>query len=87
MVVSAGNDAFTGYQSLWGSNLVETSSVSTGTLGMPGTFDSVLTVASAENSLEFSQYGASNILSWRTAMENVCQWSTWMRRERRMASA
>ena len=65
VVVSAGNDAFTGYQSLWGSNLVETSSVSTGTLGMPGTFDSVLTVASAENSLEFSQYGASNILSWQ----------------------
>lgn len=50
VVVSAGNDAFTGYQSFWGDNMVESSSVSTGTIGMPGTFDSVLTVASAENS-------------------------------------
>lgn len=51
VVVSAGNDAFTGYQSFWGDNMVESSSVSTGTIGMPGTFDSVLTVASAENSM------------------------------------
>ena len=49
VVVSAGNSSFTGYNSLWGGNMVESSSVSTGTLGMPGTFDSVLTVASAEN--------------------------------------
>lgn len=56
VVVSAGNEAFTGYQSYWGGDMVESSSVSTGTIGMPGTFDSVLTVASAENSftIEFS---------------------------------
>ncbi len=76
VVVSAGNDAFTGYQSLWGSNLVETSSVSTGTLGMPGTFDSVLTVASAENSLEFFPiWGFQHIElagpQWRTCANGV----------------
>lgn len=56
VVVSAGNEAFTGYQSYWGNDMVESSSVSTGTIGMPGTFDSVLTVASAENSfsIEFN---------------------------------
>ena len=37
VVVAAGNDASTGYRSLWGEGLVESSSVSTGTLGMPGT--------------------------------------------------
>lgn len=47
--VSAGNDGHTGVDSLWGDGMVKSSSVSTGTLGMPGTFDSVLTVASAEN--------------------------------------
>lgn len=57
VVVSAGNDAFTGYRSNWGGNLVESSSVSTGTLGMPGTFDSVMTVASMDSDAElcFSQ--------------------------------
>ena len=54
VVVAAGNDASTGYRSLWGDGLVESSSVSTGTLGMPGTFDSVLTVASMENPEEVS---------------------------------
>ena len=54
VVVAAGNDASTGYRSLWGDGLVESSSVSTGTLGMPGTFDSVLTVASMENPQEVS---------------------------------
>ena len=54
VVVAAGNDASTGYRSLWGEGLVESSSVSTGTLGMPGTFDSVLTVASMENPEEIS---------------------------------
>ena len=50
VVVSAGNDASTGYKSYWGDEMVKSSTVSTGTLGMPGTFDSVLTVASMENS-------------------------------------
>lgn len=50
VVVSAGNEAFTGNHSLWGGDMVKTSSVSTGTVGMPGSFDSVLTVASVENS-------------------------------------
>ncbi len=52
VVASAGNDAFTGYMSNWGGNLVESSSVSTGTLSMPGTFDSVMTVASMESDAE-----------------------------------
>ena len=47
--VSAGNDGFTGTESLWGDEQIKSTSVSSGTLGMPGTFDSVLTVASAEN--------------------------------------
>lgn len=62
VVVSAGNDASTAYNSYWGGDMVESSSVSTGTLGMPGTFDSVLTVASAENSHEICFQG--NSISW-----------------------
>lgn len=58
VVVSSGNEASTGYKSLWGDNMTKASSPSTGTVGMPGTFDSVLTVASAENmaSLNFNPY-------------------------------
>ena len=61
VVVSAGNDAFTGYMSNWGGNLVESSSVSTGTLGMPGTFDSVMTVASMDSDAEL-------------CFEKTCSW-------------
>ncbi len=59
VVVSAGNDAHTGYNSLWGYDYVKSDSVSTGTVGMPGTFDSVLTVASAENAYMFNVYSKS----------------------------
>ncbi len=62
VVVSAGNDAHSGVGSFWGENLVKSDSVSTGTIGMPGTFDSVLTVASAENSHIFNLYG--DVISW-----------------------
>lgn len=62
IVVAAGNDAFTGYQSLWGNEMVESSSVSTGTVGMPGTFDAVLTVASAENGTVAQV--ANNEITW-----------------------
>ncbi len=62
VVVSAGNEAHAGVGSFWGENLVKSDSVSTGTIGMPGTFDSVLTVASAENSHIFNLYG--NVISW-----------------------
>lgn len=62
VVVSAGNDAHSGVGSFWGDNLVKSDTVSTGTLGMPGTFDSVLTVASAENSQIFNLYG--NVIMW-----------------------
>lgn len=66
VVVAAGNDASTGYRSLWGDGLVESSSVSTGTLGMPGTFDSVLTVASMENpgEISFEALRGYNTVSW-----------------------
>lgn len=62
VVTSAGNDGHTGLNSFWGGNLVKSDSVSTGTLGMPGTFDSVLTVASAENSHIYNFYG--NAIMW-----------------------
>lgn len=62
VVVSAGNEAHAGVGSFWGGNLVKSDSVSTGTVGMPGTFDSVLTVASAENSHIFNLYG--DVISW-----------------------
>ena len=65
VVVSAGNDSFTGHNSLWGNNMVESSSVSTGTLGMPGTFDSVLTVASAENDRYYNASAGGNMLRWK----------------------
>lgn len=66
VVAAAGNDASTGYRSLWGDGLVESSSVSTGTLGMPGTFDSVLTVASVENDgeISFESMWGLNTVSW-----------------------
>ncbi len=62
VVVSAGNDAHTGVNSFWGDDLVKSDSVSTGAVGMPGTFDSVLTVASAENAQKFNTMG--NTISW-----------------------
>lgn len=62
VVVSAGNDAHSGVGSMWGNDMVKSTSVSTGTVGMPGTFDSVLSVASAENVSLPSFYG--NALSW-----------------------
>ncbi len=60
VVVAAGNDAHSGANSLWGSDLVKSDSVSTGTVGMPGSFDSVLTVASVENSHIFNHLSSSN---------------------------
>ncbi len=59
VVVSAGNEAHSGANSLWGDNMVKSDSVSTGTIGMPGTFDSVLTVASVENSHIFNHLSNS----------------------------
>ena len=73
VTVSAGNDSFTGYNSLWGDNLVESSSVSTGTLGMPGTFDSVLTVASAENARYYDVYSGGNRLYWTDSDGSIGQ--------------
>jgi len=59
VVVSAGNEAHSGLNSFWGDNMVKSDSVSTGTIGMPGTFDSVLTVASVENSHIFNHLSNS----------------------------
>ena len=47
VAVSAGNSYFSGWGSLWGDNMVKSTSVDTGTIGMPGSFDAPLTVASA----------------------------------------
>ena len=49
VVIAAGNASFSGDKSLWGNNMVKSSTVATGTVGSPGTYDPVLTVASAEN--------------------------------------
>ena len=57
VVVSAGNSAFSGSNSLWGDNMVKSTSVDTGTIGMPGSFDAPLTVASAENTAVFYRNG------------------------------
>ena len=67
VVVSAGNDAHTGANSLWGYNYVKSDSVSTGTIGMPGTFDSVLTVASAENAYIFNVDGT--VMTWQDSRD------------------
>ncbi len=69
VVVSAGNDGHTGVNSFWGDDLVKSDSVSTGTVGMPGTFDSVLTVASAENARMFNTRG--NTISWCDRMIGI----------------
>lgn len=69
VVTSAGNDAHTGVGSLWGDDLVKSDTVSTGTVGMPGSFDSVLTVASVDNDYEFNIYRSygDHILRWFNA--------------------
>lgn len=62
VVVAAGNQGHSGLNSLWGDDMVKSDSVSTGTLGMPGTFNSVLTVASMENSQNANVGGS--IITW-----------------------
>lgn len=62
VMVSAGNQGYSGLDSLWGDGMVKSDSVSTGTLGSPGTFDSVLTVASMENS-EYVNF-EDNVITW-----------------------
>ena len=57
VAVSAGNDGFSGEGSLWGDNMVKSTSVDTGTIGFPGSTDAPLTVASAENAAIFYVYG------------------------------
>ena len=61
MIASAGNCAFSGYNSNWGDNAVNAEHPSTGTIGMPGTFDSVLTAGSADNT---AQYSAECYIKW-----------------------
>ncbi len=62
VAVSAGNSYFSGWGSLWGDNMVKSTSVDTGTIGMPGSFDAPLTVASVENAAVF--YTQGNALSY-----------------------
>ena len=83
VVVAAGNDASTGYRSLWGDGLVESSSVSTGTLGMPGTFDSVLTVASMENPQEvsFDAIRGLSTVSWYNRAQGFRQFFVYQEAE------
>ena len=83
VVVAAGNDASTGYRSLWGDGLVESSSVSTGTLGMPGTFDSVLTVASMENpeEISFEALRGYNTVSWYNRAQGMRQYFAYQEAE------
>ncbi len=83
VVVAAGNDASTGYRSLWGDGLVESSSVSTGTLGMPGTFDSVLTVASMENPQEvsFDAIRGLSTVSWYNRAQGFRQYFAYQEAE------
>ncbi len=69
VVVSAGNEAHSGLNSFWGDNMVKSDSVSTGTVGMPGTFDSVLTVASAENAQMMNTSGKS--ISWYSHEKDI----------------
>lgn len=71
VVVSAGNDAHSGVGSFWGNNMVKSDTVFTGTVGMPGSFDSVLTVASAENShiINFND----SVITWFNAKLGIRQ--------------
>ena len=63
VVIAAGNAYFTGYSSSWGNSMIRSTSVCTGTIGSPGTYDPVLTVASAENDMMVSG-STSPSLSW-----------------------
>ena len=72
VAVSAGNSYFSGWNSLWGDNMVKSTSVDTGTIGMPGSFDAPLTVASAENAVSFYVYGNQITYSLKSgSMANV----------------
>lgn len=75
VVVAACNDAHAGVGSFWGNELVKSDSVSTGTVGAPGSFDNVLTVASVENSHSISFYG--NSISWDNPKLGVRQYITY----------
>ncbi len=68
VVVSAGNETSTGLGSYWGEGMVQADSVSSGVVGMPGSFDSVLTVASAENAAVFNLYGESAVMWYNESL-------------------
>ncbi len=57
IVVSAGNDYHAGYGSLWGNDMVKSDSVSTGTVGQPGSYNAPMTVASMEGDMVFNTRG------------------------------
>ena len=68
VVIAAGNASFSGDKSLWGNNMVKSSTVATGTVGSPGTYDPVLTVASAENQTVVS---GNKVLSYLPPPESI----------------
>ena len=64
VVIAAGNAYFTGYSSGWGNNMIRSTSVCTGTVASPGTYDPVLTVASAENDMRVSGSSSPSLSYW-----------------------
>ncbi len=63
VVIAAGNAYFTGYSSSWGNSMIRSTSVVRVPSAAPGTYDPVLTVASAENDMMVSG-STSPSLSW-----------------------
>ena len=53
---SAGNEGTSSYENLWGTDLNRTANPDNATIGQPGIFDNVMTIASADNAVVMSAY-------------------------------
>ena len=53
---SAGNEGTSSYQNMWGTDLNRTSNPDNATVGQPGIFNNVMTIASADNAVVMGDY-------------------------------
>ena len=53
---SAGNEGTSSYQNMWGTDLNRTANPDNATVGQPGIFDNVMTIASADNAIVMGDY-------------------------------
>ncbi len=56
--ISAGNEGTSSYGNMWGTDMNRTSNPDNATVGQPGVFENVMTVASADNAMVMANYMA-----------------------------